>query len=174
MTRKRRRHKPSGEAAEISLQYAAPRTGLPARCSIERWIRAALDRDARITLRITGAREARLLNRSYRARDYATNVLSFGYARDARALEGDIVLCAPVVAREARALGKPLRAHYAHLVVHGVLHLAGLDHEDAAAAERMQARETAILAQLGYADPYARPAPPQQPRRIKIKNERPA
>jgi probable rRNA maturation factor len=143
--------------AALAVQYATPRSGLPARRSIERWVGAALERRAAVTIRFVGRREGRALNRQFRGRDYATNVLTFVYRdagdRDA-ALAGDVVLCAPVVAEEARAQHKPLRAHYAHLVMHGVLHLQGYDHERPREAAAMERRETALLAALGYADPY--------------------
>lgn len=116
-------------------------------------MRAAAGKSACITLRIVGVREARRLNRCYRGRDYATNVLTFVYS-DRRALAGDIAICAPVVAREARECGISLDAHYAHLVVHGMLHLQGYDHERASEARRMERLETRILGQLGFADPY--------------------
>jgi probable rRNA maturation factor len=140
---------------ELAVQYAVPRAGLPGRSSVAAWIRAALGGPARVTVRFVGAAEGRRLNRAYRGRDYATNVLTFAYGRARGALEGDIVLCAPVVAREARAQGKTPRAHYAHLAVHGALHLQGLDHERARDAARMEARERWILARLGFADPNA-------------------
>ncbi|HVY07283.1 MAG TPA: rRNA maturation RNase YbeY [Burkholderiales bacterium] len=127
--------------------------GLPSRQRMREWARAALLEDAQVTLRIVGAREGRQLNRSFRGRDYATNVLTFSYS-GMRPLYGDIVLCAPVVAREARAQRKPLAAHYAHLIVHGMLHLQGFDHESDKDAEAMEAREAEIVAKLGYADPY--------------------
>jgi probable rRNA maturation factor len=147
----------SGPRLELALQYAAPRRGLPARASIVTWLRAALERAARVTVRFVGAREGRSLNREYRRRDYATNVLTFCYGRPGNgALEGDIVLCAPVVAREAREQAKPLRVHYAHLAVHGALHLQGYVHEKAGDAARMEARERRILARLGFGDPYGR------------------
>jgi len=140
---------------ELALQYAAPRAGLPARASVAAWLRAALARAARITVRFVGAAEGRRLNRDYRRRDYATNVLAFAYgAARRRTLEGDIVLCAPVVAREARSQGKPLRAHYAHLAVHGALHLQGHDHGEPRAAASMEAHERRILRRLGFGDPY--------------------
>jgi probable rRNA maturation factor len=140
---------------ELALQYAAPRAGLPARSSVAAWLRAALERAARITVRFVDAAEGRRLNRDYRRRDYATNVLTFAYgAARGGALEGDIVLCAPVVAREARERGLSLRAHYAHLAVHGALHLQGHDHDEARAATRMEARERRIMARLGFGDPY--------------------
>jgi len=145
----------SGPTLSLALQYAAPRRGLPARSRIERWARAALSRSADVTVRFVGAREGRILNRGFRNRDYATNVLTFVYENRARRrLAGDLVLCAPVVAREAREQGKPLDAHYAHLIVHGALHLAGHDHEREPDARRMEALERRTLARLGYADPY--------------------
>jgi probable rRNA maturation factor len=105
-----------------------------------------------VTVRYVGEAESRRLNREFRGKDHATNVLSFPYF--AKPLEGDLVICAPVVAREARSQGKSLRAHHAHMLVHGLLHLAGHDHERAAQAKRMEARERAVLARLGFADPY--------------------
>jgi probable rRNA maturation factor len=135
------------------VQYAAPRAGLPARASIARWAAAALERPARLTVRFVGRREGRALNRTYRRRDYATNVLTFVY--DDAPLSGDIVLCAPVVAAEARQAGRALAAHYAHLVVHGVLHLQGYDHERSRDAAAMEWREAEVLAALGLPDPYA-------------------
>jgi len=108
-----------------------------------------------ITVRVVGAREARTLNRRYRGRDYATNVLAFPYVSSRRAAQGDIVLCAPVIAREARAQGKTLDAHFAHLTVHGMLHLQGHDHARRRDAARMEALEKRLLAKLGYPDPYA-------------------
>ena len=122
---------------------------------LRRWVRSALHPGSRadITVRVVGAAEARRLNRRYRARDYATNVLSFPYSR--RPLCGDIVLCLPVLVKEARAQHKPLAAHFAHLVVHGVLHLRGFDHLRKSDAARMEARERVVLARLGIADPYS-------------------
>jgi len=140
---------------ELAVQYAAPRRRLPARSSIASWVRAVLaGRPARVTVRLVGAAEGRRLNREFRRRDRATNVLSFAYDADDGRLAGDIVLCAPVVAREARDQAKPLRAHYAHLTVHGVLHLRGYDHERKRDASRMEAEERRILAGLGFPDPY--------------------
>jgi probable rRNA maturation factor len=103
-----------------------------------------------VTLRIVGSREARLLNRSFRRRDYATNVLSFPYGE----AQGDVVLCHPVIAREARAQDKTLRAHYAHLVVHGLLHLRGYDHNRKQESARMARAEIRVLRRLGFGDPY--------------------
>jgi len=137
----------------LTVQYAVRSDRMPSRTRLRLWARAALRRDARVTLRIAGAREVRRLNRDFRAKDYPTNVLTFVY-RERPALEGDIVLCAPVVAREARKRGIRADAHYAHLVVHGMLHLQGHDHLRAREAQRMERRETRILAKLGYADPY--------------------
>ena len=117
-------------------------------------MQAALERPANVTLRFVGEREGRMLNHRYRGRDYATNVLTFVYD-DVASLAGDIVLCAPVVRREARAQHKTLTAHYAHLVVHGMLHLQGYDHERDDDAARMEARERVLLARLRYRDPYA-------------------
>ena len=118
-----------------------------------RFVRAALERDAEITIRLVNEHEGRTLNRDYRGRDYATNVLSFVYA-STPVVSGDLVLCAPVVSREALQQGKPPLDHYAHLIVHGVLHLHGLDHENDADAHAMEARETEIITRLGFADPY--------------------
>jgi probable rRNA maturation factor len=121
---------------------------------LRRWVAAALDADAQVTLRFVGGAEGRTLNRAYRGKDAATNVLAFVYDGVSG---GDIVLCAPVLRREARQQGKTLDAHCAHLVVHGMLHLQGYDHHRAADATRMEARECAILSRLGIADPYALP-----------------
>jgi probable rRNA maturation factor len=129
-----------------------------ARHRVARWIRAALEAPAEITVRIVGEEEGRALNRDYRRRDYPTNVLTFDYQRDP-VIRADVVLCAPVVAREAREQGKALAAHYAHLLVHGTLHAQGWEHEDARQARRMQAREAAILAALGVANPFRPGAP---------------
>jgi probable rRNA maturation factor len=108
--------------------------------------------DAQVTVRFVAEAEGRRLNREYRGKDNATNVLSFPYS--AKPLHGDLVICAPVVAREAKAQQKTLRAHHAHMLVHGLLHLAGLDHERDRDAARMEGRERRILAKLGFADPY--------------------
>ena len=137
----------------LAVQYAVSARGLPSRAQFRKWVRAALDHDARVTLRIVGQKEGRALNRSYRGRDYATNVLTFVF-QDKPPFEGDLALCAPVVAREARAQQKTVAAHYAHLTVHGVLHLQGYSHENDKDAQVMEHRETQIMAKLGYADPY--------------------
>ena len=144
------------EGLTLSLQFAAAahRALLP-RHRVARWIRAALDAPAEIAVRIVGTDEGRALNRDYRGKDYATNVLTFDYER-APVVVADLVLCAPVVEREAAEQGLTLEAHYAHLLVHGTLHAQGFDHEKARDATRMESRETQILAALGFADPYAR------------------
>jgi probable rRNA maturation factor len=140
----------------LSLQFADPtdRALLP-RHKVARWIRAALAAPAEITVRIVGAEEAQALNREYRAKDYATNVLTFDYAA-APVVVADLVLCAPVLQREAREMGVALDAHYAHLLVHGTLHAQGFDHELEAEAREMESRETELLRALGFADPYAK------------------
>jgi len=148
----------------LSLQFArspemAPHRAALPRAQVLRWLRAALGADVRlaeIAVRVVGADEGRQLNRDFRGKDYATNVLTFDYS-GAPQLAADLVLCAPVVAREAAELAKPLAQHYAHLLVHGALHAQGWDHETSEQeAEAMEARETAILAALGMPDPYAR------------------
>jgi probable rRNA maturation factor len=157
----------------IMLQNATRNPHVPTRASVRRWIEAALDGPtgrttapaAEVTVRVVGAAEARRLNRDYRGRDYPTNVLSFAYGGSRAAPQGDLVLCAPVVAREAREQGKAVRAHYAHLIVHGLLHLRGFDHEDDGKARRMEARERRILAGLGIDDPYPNEGRRDQPRR---------
>ncbi|MEO6566949.1 MAG: rRNA maturation RNase YbeY [Casimicrobiaceae bacterium] len=138
----------------LAVQYASNAADLPTRAQLRHWVRAALDDDATVTLRIVDAIEGRALNAEYRGRDYATNVLTFVYD-DAKPRAGDIVLCAPVVRTEAETQGKTLAAHYAHLVVHGMLHLQGFDHEDPADAGAMEAREITILARLAIPNPYA-------------------
>jgi len=138
----------------LTVQYATRCAELPTPEKLRRWARSALRKTAHVTLRLIGEREARELNREYRGRDYATNVLTFIYSKGGP-LEGDIAICAPVVAREARRQGTHREAHYAHLTVHGMLHLQGYDHERGADAARMEAREVALLARLGYRDPYA-------------------
>ena len=145
----------------LSLQFARfdgverHRAALP-RHAVKRWIRHALDADAEITVRIVDAEEGQALNRDYRQKDYATNVLTFDYASEPVVM-ADLVLCAPVIEREAADLGKPLAEHYAHLLVHGALHAQGWDHETSEQdANEMEARETEILAVLGQPDPYAR------------------
>ena len=145
---------------QLSLQFgdladaALHRIALP-RHKVARWIRHALAADAEITVRIVGLEEGRALNRDYRQKDYATNVLTFDYTREPL-VTADLVLCAPVVEQEAREQGKTLQAHYAHLLVHGTLHAQGWDHETGEQdAQEMEAYETAIMQELGFADPYA-------------------
>jgi probable rRNA maturation factor len=143
-------------ALSLSLQFADPahRPLLP-RHKVARWIRAALEAPAQITVRIVGEDEGRTLNREFRQKDYATNVLTFDYVHEPE-IEADLVLCAPVVAREAEAQGIALVAHYAHLLVHGTLHAQGYDHEDdGPEAACMEARESEVLAGLGFEDPYS-------------------
>jgi probable rRNA maturation factor len=136
------------------VQHAVNPRKLPSRAQLRRWARAALERDARITVRIIGGGEARALNRNFRGKDRPTNVLTFKM-RDEPRLEGDVALCAPLIAREARAQRKSVAAHYAHLVVHGVLHLQGYDHETRREARVMEQREARIVTRLGFPDPYA-------------------
>ena len=142
----------------LSVQYACNTTGVPLRPQIRAWARAALNvdgmRGGQITIRFVDIEEGQALNREYRDKDYATNVLSFPYDTVPVVL-GDLVICAPVVAREAAEQGKTLEAHYAHLIVHGMLHLQGYDHETGDDdAQRMEDKERAILASLGFDDPY--------------------
>ncbi|MEL4890186.1 rRNA maturation RNase YbeY [Xanthomonas protegens] len=150
---------------DVGVSYALPRAGLPAAPSFRKWVAAALKgriREADLAIRLVDDREGRALNLHYRGKDYATNVLSFpaelpeGLPKGVKLpLLGDLVICAPVVAREAAEQDKPLSAHYAHLTVHGVLHLLGWDHEDDKEAEAMEQLEREILADLGVSDPYA-------------------
>jgi len=123
------------------------------RSQLRRWVQAALEHEAQITLRLVGRREGRALNLAWRAKDYATNVLTFAYG--GQPLQADIVLCLPVIRTEARAQGKQLRDHLAHLVIHGVLHAQGHDHERVREAQRMESLETRLLARFRIADPYA-------------------
>lgn len=145
----------SKPAFSLSVQYASEADNLPTRQQFRRWAAAALHAPAQITLRVVDAEEGQLLNRDYRGKDYATNVLTFAYGEEEGVLSGDIVLCAPVVEREACEQGKELRAHYAHLTVHGVLHMQGYEHETDAEAREMEALEVEILHLLGFNDPYA-------------------
>jgi len=143
----------------LSVQYVCNNSGLPLRPLVRAWVRAALDvdgaRGGQITVRFVDAEESQTLNHDYRDKDYATNVLSFPYDTDP-VICGDLVICASVVEREAEEQGKPLVAHYAHLIVHGILHLQGYDHETGAhEASEMESRERIILESLGFEDPYA-------------------
>ncbi len=137
----------------LSVQRAVRAIDAPSRAQIMQFARAALERDAELTIRLVNEQEGRALNHDYRGRDYATNVLSFVYASNP-VISGDLVLCAPVVSREAQQQGKLIIAHYAHLIVHGVLHLHGMDHENDDDAQAMEARETEIITRLGFANPY--------------------
>jgi probable rRNA maturation factor len=139
---------------KLAVQYATDHAGTPTRPQFRRWVKAALMQPAEIVLRLVDETEGRELNRQFRGKDYATNVLTFVYD-DMQPLTGDIVLCAPVVGAEAQQQHKGLLAHYAHLTVHGVLHLQGYDHIEDAEAAQMEQLETQILAKLGYPDPYA-------------------
>ena len=141
-------------ALTLSLQFADRRhRALLPRHRVARWIRAALDAPGEIAVRIVGADEGRALNRDFRAKDYATNVLTFDYQREPLVV-ADLVLCAPVIEREAAELGRALLAHYVHLLVHGTLHAQGFDHENDAQARTMEAREAALMQALGFKDPY--------------------
>ncbi|MDO8931497.1 MAG: rRNA maturation RNase YbeY [Rhodocyclaceae bacterium] len=139
----------------LSVQYGCQDEQLPTRAQVRRWVGAAQEKPLRATVRFVDADEGRALNRSYRGKDYATNVLSFVY-EDAVIAMGDLVVCLPVVLREAKAQGKPLAAHLAHMIVHGMLHLQGYDHETGKRdAARMEAREREVLARFDIPDPYA-------------------
>ena len=137
----------------ITVQYASNMPDLPTQAEFRKWAKSALNVDAEITLRLVDETEGRTLNRDYRSKNYATNVLTFPLAEEPH-LMGDIVLCAPVVLCEAKEQNKTTGAHFAHLTVHGILHLRGYDHETEAQAELMETLETKIVAKLGYADPY--------------------
>ena len=138
----------------LSLQQPDGRhRSVLARTRVARWIRDALEAPAEITVRVVGEAEGRTLNHDFRKQDHATNVLTFDYQR-APVVVADLVLCAPVIEREAGEQRKPLDAHYAHLLVHGALHAQGFDHERAADAKKMEAREVELLAALGYPNPY--------------------
>ena len=137
----------------FSFQNAAKASNTPSQSQFRRWAKAALNVDTEVTIRIVDEVEGRTLNRDYRDKDYATNVLTFALTEDPDVM-GDVVLCAPVVETEAKAQNKSLEAHYAHLTVHGMLHLQGYDHLTEAQAELMESLEISILAKLGYANPY--------------------
>ncbi|MBP8215684.1 MAG: rRNA maturation RNase YbeY [Propionivibrio sp.] len=149
----------SSRRLNLSVQYACNAAGLPLRQQIRNWARVALNvdemRGGQITVRFVDAEEGQTLNNEYRGKDYATNVLSFPY-EVAPVVYGDLVICAPVVEREAKEQGKSLEEHHAHLIVHGVLHLQGYDHETSEQdAQKMEEKERTVLASLGFADPYA-------------------
>jgi probable rRNA maturation factor len=141
-------------ALSLSLQFADKRhrDQLP-RHKVARWIKAALESDAEIAVRLVDTEEGQALNRDYRQKDYATNVLTFDYAHEPVVM-ADLIICAPVIEREAQEQGKTVLEHYAHMLVHGTLHAQGWDHEDPQEAEAMEAREREVMAQLGFADPY--------------------
>jgi len=143
----------SRDRLSLAVQYASVAQELPTRAQFRRWIKAALQRDVNVTLRIVDETEGRELNRNYRGKDYATNVLTFVYG-DAEPLTGDVVICAPVVEREAAEQHKDLLAHYAHLAIHAVLHLQGYEHDSDADAAAMETLETALMLKLHYPDPY--------------------
>ena len=151
---------PAGPRLSLAVQYASDAKNLPTRAQIRRWIRGALIHSVEITVRIVDEEEARTLNRDYRDKDYATNVLTFEYGETDdhdngdKTLSGDIVICATAVTKEAATQRKLLIDHYAHLIVHGALHLQGFDHEDATDADIMEIREAAILKRFGIANPY--------------------
>jgi len=144
----------------LAVQFASAASVLPSRAQIRRWVASALEQAAEITVRIVDADEARALNADYRQKDYVPNVLTFEYGEIGHdesgrgVLGGDVVICAPVVEREAREQGKPLKDHYAHLTVHGVLHLQGYVHIDPREAEVMESREAAILKRFRIPNPY--------------------
>jgi probable rRNA maturation factor len=149
---------PNNPRLSLALQTGQGIDAWPVtRSRLRRWVAAALEHDARIVLRLVGSREARVLNRDYRGRDYATNVLTFVYDAPQATL-ADIAICLPVVAREARAQRKPLDHHLAHLVVHGVLHAQGMDHETAGGARAMEQRERELLRRFRVPDPYVQGA----------------
>ena len=138
---------------DITIQIASELANIPAKLQFKKWAKAALRVDTEVTIRIVDAQEALELNSTYRGKDYATNVLTFPLTETPH-LMGDIIICAPVVVAEAAAQHKPLEAHFAHLTVHGVLHLHGYDHENEPQAELMESLEITILQKLGYANPY--------------------
>ena len=138
---------------DITIQIASELANIPAKLQFKKWAKAALRVDTVVTIRIVDAQEALELNSTYRGKDYATNVLTFPLTEEP-ILMGDIIICAPVVAAEAGTQNKDLMAHYAHLTVHGMLHLCGFDHENEYQAELMESLEITILQKLGYANPY--------------------
>ena len=159
---------PRKPALALGLQSAASGDGQPSKAQFKTWASAAIQPGCaavELSIRLVDAEEGQTLNRDYRGKDYATNVLTFTYADEMPAIPGlpllgDLVFCHPVVLREAAEQGKPATDHYAHLTVHGMLHLQGYDHEQDAEAEAMEALETRILAGLGIADPYAQEKDP--------------
>ena len=160
MPRGARKRKRVGPDFSLSVLFASEADELPARAQIRRWVAAALEHPAEITVRIVDAEEAQALNHDYRDKDYVPNVLTFEYGEVGHdqsrrgVLGGDVVICAPVVEREAREQGKPLQDHYAHMTVHGVLHLQGYDHIEPHDADIMESREAAILQRFRIPNPY--------------------
>ena len=138
---------------QLNLQIASKANHIPSKAQFRRWAKDALRVDTEVTIRIVDADEGRMLNSAYRGKDYSTNVLTFPIAEEPH-LMGDIIMCAPVVETEAQSQNKPLEAHYAHLTVHGVLHLHGYDHETEEQAALMESIEVTTLQKLGYANPY--------------------
>lgn len=137
----------------LAVQYASSAQNLPTRAQFRHWVKIAMQRDVNVTLRIVDEAEGHELNKSYRGKDYATNVLTFVY-EDNKPLAGDVVICAPVVQSEAIAQHKNILAHYAHLTLHSILHLQGYDHERIADASEMETLETALMLKLHFPDPY--------------------
>lgn len=140
----------------LTVQYSMDAQHWPDRAAIKTWLRAALMEDLTVTVRFVEEEEGRRLNRDYRGKDYATNVLSFPYTT-IPPYAGDLILCVPVIERESKEQGKPLAAHYAHLIIHGALHLQGFDHQAEKDAKVMEDKEATIMRQLKFADPYLLP-----------------
>lgn len=138
---------------QLSLQIASNMAHIPKPAHFKKWVNATLRVDTEVTIRIVDVEEGRMLNHTYRGKDYATNVLTFPLTEYPHLL-GDIIICAPIVEAEAKAQNKPLEAHFAHLTVHGVLHLHGYDHETEAQAALMESIEVTTLQKLGYSNPY--------------------
>ncbi len=149
---------PAHPSLHLIVQRASRTTLQPTLRQLKQWAGAALRSSAQVTIRLVDSREGRRLNRDFRGKDYPTNVLTFVYDPDASGLMGDLVLCAPVIKQEARKQKKPLFHHYAHLVIHGLLHLQGHDHVREKDAQVMEKMETAILKKLNIPDPYRGPA----------------
>jgi len=144
-----------GPEFSLAVQFASEADDLPSRAQIRRWVAATLEHPAEITVRIVDADEAQALNQDYRHKGYVPNVLTFEYGEiSPGVLGGDVVICAPVVEREAREQGKPLQHHYAHMTVHGVLHLQGYDHLEPHDADIMESREAVILKRFRIPNPY--------------------